>query len=174
MPAPSRGWHPDYLSIGSSSGSKESNGDRQMMPELLNEASSAKATRQKPWKQPYDGLFLTRVHVDRAPALSPRQERFPLSSGDYRNPCACAPRVNCPMGTLPMIEHPVVPLIYVNTTAIQEVGATWHQFPKVKVHFQILQRHPIMVHLKCHITFKYTQKSVSILTVRELVCITEL
>ena len=37
-----------FLSIGSSSGSKESSGDWQMMPELSNEAFSAKATRQQP------------------------------------------------------------------------------------------------------------------------------
>ena len=42
------------------SGSKEGSGDRQMTPELLNEAFSAKAEWQKPWKhrkQPYDTLF---------------------------------------------------------------------------------------------------------------------
>ena len=36
------------LSIGSLSGSKESSGDHQMMPELLNETFLAKATQHKP------------------------------------------------------------------------------------------------------------------------------
>ena len=40
---------------------RKGSGDRQMMPELLNKAFSAKYIQQNPWKhhkEPYDALFL--------------------------------------------------------------------------------------------------------------------
>ena len=82
------------LSIGSSSGSEEGNGDRQMTSELLIKAFSMKATQQNlenTVKNPMNLVFDVQMRYAADFMVTDRQiDR----QNDYRNPAAHAPRVN--------------------------------------------------------------------------------